>query len=200
MSPQNRILLTQQIPRFAIDFISFFPPQKLLGEAFEYEIRHNGHSVFEADKLGLRPGHSVCISFAPHSGTEKLIGRRRLVAAGFDVLRTSRNISILLAAIQVLTVLLLGFILVALVGLLITVSPDLEEERRTLVTPAVKWLALWVSDRHWLRALIWTLLVGSLIGGSAGWYLTRDVRLVEQDGDENEEADKKDEDAETGSG
>ena len=49
-----------------------------------------------------------------------------LVAAGFKVLRTTRDISILLAVIQVLTVILLGFILFALVLLLYCVNPDLE--------------------------------------------------------------------------
>jgi hypothetical protein len=49
-----------------------------------------------------------------------------LVAAGFKVLRTTRDISILLAVIQVLTVILLGFILVALIVLLYCVNPDLE--------------------------------------------------------------------------
>jgi hypothetical protein len=49
-----------------------------------------------------------------------------LVAAGFKVLRTTRDISILLAVIQVLTVLLLGLILCGLVALLYCVNPDLE--------------------------------------------------------------------------
>jgi hypothetical protein len=49
-----------------------------------------------------------------------------LVAAGFKVLRTTRDISILLAIIQVLTVFFLGLILVALVVLLYCVNPDLE--------------------------------------------------------------------------
>lgn len=49
-----------------------------------------------------------------------------LVAAGFQVLRTTKNISIILAIIQVLTVLLLGLILFALIALLYTVNPDLE--------------------------------------------------------------------------
>jgi hypothetical protein len=49
-----------------------------------------------------------------------------LVAAGFKVLRTTRDISILLAIIQVLTVVLLGLILVGLVALLYCVNPDLE--------------------------------------------------------------------------
>jgi hypothetical protein len=49
-----------------------------------------------------------------------------LVAAGFKVLRTTRDISILLAVIQVLTVVLLGLILLGLVALLYCVNPDLE--------------------------------------------------------------------------
>ena len=49
-----------------------------------------------------------------------------LVAAGFKVLRTTKNISIILAIIQVLTVVFLGLILLALIALLYTVNPDLE--------------------------------------------------------------------------
>jgi hypothetical protein len=49
-----------------------------------------------------------------------------LVAAGFKVLRTTRDISILLAIIQVLTVILLFFILLALIAVLYCVNPDLE--------------------------------------------------------------------------
>ena len=49
-----------------------------------------------------------------------------LVAAGFKVLRTTKNISIILAIIQVLTVLFLGMILGALVVLIYVVNPDLE--------------------------------------------------------------------------
>lgn len=49
-----------------------------------------------------------------------------LVAAGFTVLRTTRDISILLAIIQVLTVVLLALILGVLVAVLYCVNPDLE--------------------------------------------------------------------------
>jgi ABC-type polysaccharide/polyol phosphate export permease len=49
-----------------------------------------------------------------------------LVAAGYKVLSTTRDISILLAIIQVLTVLLLGLILLVLVALMYCVNPDLE--------------------------------------------------------------------------
>jgi hypothetical protein len=49
-----------------------------------------------------------------------------LVAAGFKVLQTTRNISIILAVVQVLTVFLLFLILIALFALLYSVNPDLE--------------------------------------------------------------------------
>lgn len=49
-----------------------------------------------------------------------------LVAAGYAVLRTTRDISILLAVIQVLTVVLLALILVVLGMVLVCVDQDLE--------------------------------------------------------------------------
>jgi hypothetical protein len=49
-----------------------------------------------------------------------------LVAAGFKVLQTTRDISIILAVIQVLTVVFLFLILLALFALLYTVNPDLQ--------------------------------------------------------------------------
>ncbi|KAF2112981.1 hypothetical protein BDV96DRAFT_474566, partial [Lophiotrema nucula] len=64
-----------------------------------------------------------------------------LVAAGFKVLRTTKNISILLAVIQVLTVLFLGVIALILVAILYSINPDLERERQELITPLFKWLA-----------------------------------------------------------
>ncbi|KAJ4525993.1 hypothetical protein HRR83_001182 [Exophiala dermatitidis] len=64
-----------------------------------------------------------------------------LVAAGYEVLRTTKDIAILLACIQVLTVVLLFLILMALLGLLFSVNPDLVEERQQLVTPALQRLA-----------------------------------------------------------
>jgi len=49
----------------------------------------------------------------------------------------------LLAFIQVLTALLQFCTVVALIALLITVNPDLNEERTALVTPAVRHAASW---------------------------------------------------------
>lgn len=98
-----------------------------------------------------------------------------LVAAGFRVLRTSRNISILLAAIQVVNTLLLSLAVIGVLALLITVNPDLDDERRTVVTPAVKWCAAWLVDRVWLRIVLATTLIGCALGGVFGWAYTRDV-------------------------
>ncbi|KAF2873615.1 hypothetical protein BDV95DRAFT_488790 [Massariosphaeria phaeospora] len=64
-----------------------------------------------------------------------------LVAAGFKVLQTTKNISILLAVIQVLTVFFLFLILLALILLLYCVNPDLATERKQLVTPFLQSLA-----------------------------------------------------------
>ncbi|KAF2744987.1 hypothetical protein M011DRAFT_154429 [Sporormia fimetaria CBS 119925] len=64
-----------------------------------------------------------------------------LVAAGFQVLKTTRNISILLAVIQVLTVVLLAGILFVLLALVYCVNPDLQHERDKLVTPFFRSLA-----------------------------------------------------------
>ena len=115
-----------------------------------------------------------------------------LVAAGFRVLETTKNISILLAVIQVLTVLVLGLILVSLVALLITVNPDLEEERRTIISPTVKWLASWLMHYgSWLRLAVWTLLVGSVIGGVAGWLVPRDIAAAVS-GEEDSQANSDD--------
>jgi len=64
-----------------------------------------------------------------------------LVAAGFKVLKTTKNVSILLAVIQVLTCVFLALILAVLIGLVYCVNPDLEKERHQLVTPVFKRLA-----------------------------------------------------------
>jgi hypothetical protein len=110
-----------------------------------------------------------------------------LVAAGFKVLRTTKNISILLAIIQVLTVFFLFLILLALLLLLITVNPDLDHERKTIVTPALRWLTQF-SVWGLIRSVVSTTAVfGGLLW--AGYH----VFLKERDGVEgegNEDADK----------
>jgi len=117
-----------------------------------------------------------------------------LVAAGYQVLQTTRDISILLAAIQVLTVLLLALILVALLALLITVNPDLEHERQAVVTPAIKWIAgvaEWMSQFSLAFAvMLGVVAAGCLIGGLAGmWYTSRDPTLQVQEDTETTGAD-----------
>lgn len=74
-----------------------------------------------------------------------------LVAEGFEVLQTTRNITFLLAEIQILTVLMLFLILVALSMLLITCNPDLERERQALITPVLHWTASWVMSNEGKR-------------------------------------------------
>ncbi|KAH8666323.1 hypothetical protein BX600DRAFT_539430 [Xylariales sp. PMI_506] len=69
-----------------------------------------------------------------------------LVAAGFEVLKTTKNIAILLAVIQLFTAVVLSLILCALLGLLLAADPDLAAERAAIVTPTMRWLAAWVLD------------------------------------------------------
>jgi hypothetical protein len=54
--------------------------------------------------------------------------------------RTTKNIFILLAAVQVIKAIILALILLAILALLVTMNPDLEDERAAVVTPAVKWI------------------------------------------------------------
>ena len=114
-----------------------------------------------------------------------------LVAAGFKVLETTRNITFLLAAIQVLTAIFLGLILITLLALIITVSPDLEDERKLLVTPAVKYIAeSTVQYGIWLKVGLWIIIVGAGVGSIGGWFVTREVGTsveFEVDGGEEEE-------------
>lgn len=70
-----------------------------------------------------------------------------LVAEGYKVLETIKNLAVLLAWIQVLTVALLGALAALLLALLVTLNPDLADERQLLVTPAVRWLCARVVAR-----------------------------------------------------
>ncbi|KAL1598590.1 hypothetical protein SLS59_006877 [Nothophoma quercina] len=92
-----------------------------------------------------------------------------LVAAGFKVLRTTKNISIILAIIQVLTVLFLGMILGALVVLIYVVNPDLEEERRQIITPWLRYYAHITLFGIFKTLLTTSVVIGGL--GFAGWRL-----------------------------
>ncbi|KAK4944097.1 hypothetical protein LTR10_016430 [Elasticomyces elasticus] len=97
-----------------------------------------------------------------------------LVGAGYEVLQTLKNIAILLACIQVLTVILLTFIFVAMMGLLITMNPDLEKERQQLVTPVVAeitgWLYAYGTPAKWLLRIF--LVVSSVGFGMFLWQMS----------------------------
>jgi hypothetical protein len=71
-----------------------------------------------------------------------------LVEEGFKVLQTTKNISVLLMILQILTVIFLGFIFLAALALVISVNPDLSAERKALVTPTMKWMAQWVMRKQ----------------------------------------------------
>ena len=93
-----------------------------------------------------------------------------LVAAGFEVLQTTKNISVLLAAVQVITAVHLFLILGALLAILVSINPDLEDERQNLVTPTAKWFACWLMPECEVRnkfGVILTAVAGIVF--AAGW-------------------------------
>ncbi|KAJ9424538.1 hypothetical protein FOXG_15334 [Fusarium oxysporum f. sp. lycopersici 4287] len=56
-----------------------------------------------------------------------------LVAAGFEVLRTTKNIAVFLAFLQVFVAIILTLTLLAILAVIYSVNPDLEQERRALI-------------------------------------------------------------------
>ena len=68
-----------------------------------------------------------------------------LVAAAYEVLETSKNITLMMVAVQILNSFLLTAILMCMLGLLVTMNPDLDKERQELVTPAMVWITSWAS-------------------------------------------------------
>jgi hypothetical protein len=83
-----------------------------------------------------------------------------------------------------LTALFLGLILITLLALIITVSPDLEDERQTMVTPVLKWL---VGSLGWLKVGAWIVVLGAGLGAIGGWWVTREGVVVEVEGREEED-------------
>ena len=66
-----------------------------------------------------------------------------LIEAAYEVLETTKNISLLVAAVQVINGILLFFVLLTMFGLLITMNPDMTKERDELVTPVLRWVGRW---------------------------------------------------------
>ena len=119
-----------------------------------------------------------------------------LVGAGFEVLKTTKNIAILLAVIQVLTALLLALILIALLALTFTLNPDLEKERVELVTPFMRWLSSWVYQYgtlvSWVLRVFLVLALAGLgaffwQGSLSGYVLPRSPPPESSDEDKEKE-------------
>jgi len=121
-----------------------------------------------------------------------------LVAAGFEVLQTTKDIAILLAVIQVVTAITLVLILLALLGLLFSINEDLATERAHLVTPVMKWLASWVYKygriANWIIKISFT--VGMVIAGWSIWQAMatghNEPKLDEEQSEESKEDAPKD--------
>ncbi|RGP74075.1 hypothetical protein FSPOR_1770 [Fusarium sporotrichioides] len=119
-----------------------------------------------------------------------------LVAAGFEVLKTTKNIAILLAIVQILVAIVLTLTLLAILALIYSVNPDLEAERQALVTPCMQWLASWLIEYgnaiSWSLKVLIVLCTGGL--GAFIWYNstptfpdTEGPALGDGEGEENEE-------------
>ncbi|KAF2160193.1 hypothetical protein M409DRAFT_60113 [Zasmidium cellare ATCC 36951] len=108
-----------------------------------------------------------------------------LVAEGFEVLQTTRNITFLLAEIQVATVILLFLLLIATLMLLITNNPDMETERKALVTPVMKWICSWMMSSSGNRRIGFTVAVGLVVAVGVAyahyWYYFRETGVVEEE-------------------
>lgn len=107
-----------------------------------------------------------------------------LVAEGFEVLQTTRNITFLLAEIQVATVVLLFLLLVATLMLLVTNNPDMEQERQALVTPVMKWICSWMMSssgkrRYGLIAVTVVMVMLGLVYVHY-WYYFKETVAVEE--------------------
>lgn len=85
-----------------------------------------------------------------------------LVASGFEVLKTTKNIAILLAVVQVYTALMLTVIFGVGCMLLVTTNPDLEDERSRMISPTVRAGVEWIEK--WGGWLGWSVKFGIVCG------------------------------------
>ena len=88
-----------------------------------------------------------------------------LVAAAYEVLETSKNITLLVAGIQVLNTIILSMVLMCMLGLLITMNPDLDNERKELVTPVMVWIAGWAGLAKRIAGTVVFLVLMMVVGG-----------------------------------
>ncbi|RGP69194.1 hypothetical protein FLONG3_7830 [Fusarium longipes] len=116
-----------------------------------------------------------------------------LVAAGFEVLKTTKNIAILLAVIQVFVAIVLTLTLLAILALIYSVNPDLEPERQALVTPCMQWIASWLIQYGNVVSWVLKVLVVFCTGGLGAfiWYNSTptfpvDERPATEGGGEND--------------
>jgi hypothetical protein len=119
-----------------------------------------------------------------------------LVAAGFEVLQTTKNIAIILAVVQVFVAIVLTLTLLAILALIYSTNPDLETERKALVTPCMQWLASWIFEYGtlvgWVLRVFVVLCTGGL--GVFVWYNSTPTfpvaaSPVAEDGEEEEDGD-----------
>ncbi|RAL67302.1 hypothetical protein DID88_008065 [Monilinia fructigena] len=114
-----------------------------------------------------------------------------LIASTFAVLKTTKNIAVLLACVQVYTAVMLTAHLVVLGMVLVAVDPDLEEERRRFVSPVLRRIvefgARWGV---WLGWGVKAFVVGVVAGaGVAVWWgivveeKEEKERVMEEEGD-----------------
>lgn len=105
-----------------------------------------------------------------------------LVASTTELLQTTRNISYMLATIQILTAILQFCTVMALIALLITVNPDLDKERKALVTPILKYVASCFmpgSEGRWYLKFIGKFVFCLWLCGcaAAAYYVYKDGGL-----------------------
>ena len=105
-----------------------------------------------------------------------------LVSSGYELLETVKNIAIFITVIQIGVIAVLCLNLLALLGLVYSINPDLEDERQALVTPAMKTIATWsmaMIERKWS---ICTSMLGfaAAVMGAYSFYVYRMRRDVEQ--------------------
>ncbi|KAK9770180.1 hypothetical protein SCAR479_13145 [Seiridium cardinale] len=95
-----------------------------------------------------------------------------LMNATFEASESINRTAPILACTQILMIVLLGAIFFALFGLLVTINPDLDDERQRYITPAVRFLlsqgALYgriagkvARQPAWIASTIWALLSGT---------------------------------------